>query len=352
VNSAALQYLAASSWVTTCGALLVMLARGPVRGMLGARAAYCLWATVPASTLTLLLPDAAWHSASTAPIAQSIFGWLAAGVDTLFAAIDGSAALAAAAFAVWLTGAAVCSALMILRQRAFVRSLGSLACSPDGSWRSRGVTEPMLIGALRPRVLLPLDFEQRYTAEERELVLAHERAHVRRGDTLVNALGAAWLCVFWFNPLMFWGMRLLRFDQDLACDAAVLAMAGEERRGRYAEALLKAQLAGEAAFPAPLACHWRSVHPLRRRIAALRLPVAGGSRHGVRILCVAALVVSMTVAAHAVQPVLRVTRPTATATGGPSGAAVHRSTAACPLSRRRALLATARSTAVSGARKP
>ncbi|MDE2052238.1 MAG: hypothetical protein KGJ72_14600, partial [Gammaproteobacteria bacterium] len=129
---------------------------------------------------------------------------------------------------------------------------------PDGTWRSRRVTEPMLIGALRPKVLVPLDFEVRYSAEERELVLAHERTHMRRGDTLVNAFGAAWLCVFWFNPLMYWAMRLLRFDQDLACDAAVLAAAGKGRRGRYAEALLKAQLAGEGALPLPLACHWRS----------------------------------------------------------------------------------------------
>jgi beta-lactamase regulating signal transducer with metallopeptidase domain len=193
----------------------------------------------------------------------------------------------------------------------------------------------MLIGALRPRVLVPPDFEQCYSPEEREFVLAHERAHMRRGDTIVNALGAAWLCVFWFNPVMFLAMRLLRFDQDLACDAAVLAAVGKGCRGRYAEALLKTQLAGDAWLPLPLACHWRSVHPLRRRIAALRSPVAGRMRHGIGIACVALLVGSLSFAAYAVQPAL--TRPIASrATSSGQVAAVHAAGKVCPLSLRRA----------------
>ena len=337
--SVPLQYLAVLSAVTTLAVSFVALARTPLRGTVGARAVYGLWLAVPASALALALPRVARPDTGAAALAPDLFGWVWARVDALLVAIHVSGRVGTLACVLWGAGAAAALALMVRRQRSFAHSLGTLVALPDGTWRSRAVAEPMLVGALRPRVLVPLDFEQRYDAEEREFVLAHERAHMRRGDTLVNAFGAAWLCVFWFNPVMFWAMRLLRFDQDLACDAAVLAAAGKGRRGRYAGALLKAQLAGEAALPLPLACHWRSVHPLRRRIAELRRPAVGRMRHGIGILCVASLVASVSLTARAVQPALHVARPAApaAATDNRSAATVHASGKVCPLSRRRAL---------------
>lgn len=335
MSSAALQYLAILSGVTTLVVSFVALVRAPLRGTLGARAAYWLWLAVPASALALALPRVAQPNVEAAMPAPDVFAWLWARVAALLASIHVSDRVGALAFALWAAGACATLAVMVLRQRSFARSLGTLIALPDGTWRSRAVIEPMLIGALRPRVLVPLDFEQCYNPEEREFVLAHERAHMRRGDTLVNALGAVWLCVFWFNPVMFWAMGLLRFDQDLACDAAVLAAAGTGRRSRYAEALLKAQLKGEAGLHAPLTCHWQSMHPLRRRIAELRRPVVGRMRHGIGILCIATLVASVSLTARAVQPTLHGASPAATKARSTSGA--HASGKVCPLTLRRAL---------------
>ena len=337
MSSAALQLEAVLSWVTTLAALFVALVRVPLRGALGARAAYWLWLAVPASAAALALPRLEQPPGSATLTAPDLFGWVWARWDALIAAIHVSGALSAAACAVWAIGAGATLVFMVLRQRSFARSLGTLVALPDGTWRSGVVAEPMLLGALRPRVLVPLDFEQRYGAEEREFVLAHERAHMRRGDTLVNAFGAAWLCVFWFNPVMFWAMRLMRFDQDLACDATVLAAAGKGCRGRYAEALLKAQLAGETTLPVPLACHWGSAHPLRQRIVVLKKPIAGRLRHAVGVLCVTALIASVSLAARAVPPALQVARPAAqsAATGALPARAVHASGKVCPLSLRR-----------------
>jgi len=334
-----LQHLAALSWVTTLATLLVALVRAPLRGTLGARAAYWLWLAVPASAFASALPHLELLSGNATPIGSDAFGWMWARVAALLAAIQVSGPLRSAACLVWLMGAAATLAAMVSRQRSFDRALGVLVEFPDGTWRSRAVLEPMLLGARRPRVLVPLDFEQRYSAQERKFILAHEQAHMRRGDTVVNAFGAAWLCVFWFNPVMFWAMRLLRFDQDLACDAAVLAKAGHGSRGRYAGALLKAQLAGEAVLLLPLTCHWRSVHPLRRRLAALKRPVAGRTRHAIGILCAAALVASVSLAARAVQPAVHIAPPLAApvAASAARAPAVRPAGKVCPLSRQRAL---------------
>lgn len=202
MSSAALQYLAILSGVTTVVVSFVVLARAPLRGTVGARAGYWLWLAVPASALALALPRVARPNGEAAMPAADVFGWVWARVDALLAAIHVSGRVGSLACALWAAGACATLAVMVLRQRSFARSLGTLVALPDGTWRSSAVAEPMLVGAWRPRVLVPLDFEQRYNAEEREFVLAHERAHMRRGDTLVNAFGAAWLCVFWFNPVM------------------------------------------------------------------------------------------------------------------------------------------------------
>lgn len=337
MSSVALQHLAVLSWVTTLATLFVALARVPLRSTLGARAAYLLWLAVPASALALALPHASQPSGEASAGAPDIMGWVWARVAALLAPIHASGPIATLAFAVWMLGAGAALACTCLRQRAFARSLGTLVPSADGTWRGRGVVEPMLVGALRPRVLVPLDFEQRYSAEEREFVLAHERAHVRRGDTMANAFGAAWLCVFWFNPIMRWASHLLRFDQDLACDAAVLAAAGRSCRRRYAAALLKAQLAGEGALAVPLACHWRSVHPLRRRIAALKRPVMGRIRHGIGILCVTSLVASVSLGVRAAQPAATAVAVSPHVGSRATGAAAARAAGkVCPLALRRA----------------
>lgn len=338
MSSAVLQDLVSLSGVTTFAALFVALLRAALRGALGARAAYWLWLTVPASAVALALPHAEQSRGHVATVTPYVFGWAWARVDALLAAVHVSGPVGAGACVIWVTGAGTALTFMVLRQRSFARSLGTLVPAVDGTWRGRGVVEPMLVGAWRPKVLVPLDFEQRYSAQEREFVLAHERTHMRRGDTRVNAFGTAWLCVFWFNPVMFWAMRLLRFDQDLACDAAVLELAGKGSRRRYAEALLKAQLAGEGRLLLPLACHWRSVHPLRRRIAALRRPVAGRMRHALGILSVAMVIASMSLAARAVQPTLHLAPSTPLASTGRHAPvrAAHSPGKVCPLSRRHA----------------
>jgi bla regulator protein blaR1 len=272
--------------------LLIGLLRTTLRRIAGARTAYALWLMLPLSTLTVLLPT------SPHPLAPVEM------VPTLTEGND-SSANRLIALAVWAAGAIVMLAIAVARQRAFVRSLGNLSQLPNGAYRSASAVEPMVIGALRPRVVLPADFETRYTRDERALVLAHEQAHVRRGDALTNALATAWLCLSWFNPLMHWAIGWFRFDQELACDALVLAATGTARR-RYADALLKTQLAADSVGTAvPAGCHWQSTHPLTQRIAALKRPLPGMAQRWFGTALVLTFISSGCYAAWAVRPDLQ-----------------------------------------------
>jgi hypothetical protein len=133
------------------------------------------------------------------------------------------------------------------------------------------------------------------------MVLAHERAHLRRGDPQWNAAAAIWLCLSWFNPIMYWALRLFRFDQELACDATVLAAPSATRRG-YADALLKTQLAGGLTTGRTMiGCHWHSIHPLSERIRMLKHPIPGALRRRAGLALTIAFVIGGGLAVRAAQ---------------------------------------------------
>jgi beta-lactamase regulating signal transducer with metallopeptidase domain len=131
----------------------------------------------------------------------------------------------------------------------------------------------MLVGGWRPKIVVPSDFDTRFSVAERGLILAHERAHLQRNDALTNAIASGLVCLFWFNPLMYWAWNRFRFDQEVACDAAVLRQAKVPRRC-YAQALVKTHLVDATA----IAFGWQRRHSLIERIAILGRPAPSRTR--------------------------------------------------------------------------
>lgn len=284
-----LQVLTNAFIASSAAVLLIGLLRKPLRVAIGARATYWLWLLVPALVLAGLLPA---PSQALQASSESLTGQIRTALSAVAvtAAIPrGPATFAGAVLTTWAIGAGVMFFLLLRRQQSFSRSLGTLV--PDTRFQRGAVVAPMLVGAWQPKIVVPMDFEARYSEQERELVLAHEQAHLMRRDVAINALASLWLCVFWFNPLIYWAMGWLRIDQELACDALVLAQRGDARRC-YANALLKTQLATESGWRMPVGCHWQSNHSLKERIIMLKRPLPGISRQLFGI----ALVVGMTAA--------------------------------------------------------
>jgi TonB family protein len=90
-------------------------------------------------------------------------------------------------------------------------------------------------GFIRPQVLLPADAVD-WTNERRRLVLAHELAHIRRADWLVQIVADAFRTLLWFNPVLWIAADRLRRESEQACDDEVLRMGVEP--GTYASHLL------------------------------------------------------------------------------------------------------------------
>ena len=252
--------------LAACAAILVILVlRRPLRRRFGAFAAYALWLVAPICVAASFLPAHA-PSQVLAPV-ELLVGAAATGAAPLVRQAPDIGAILVAA---WLAGAVLTLGVLALRQARFLKTLGRLAPSgtdPSVLRAERSGFGPAVIGALRPRIVLPGDFDRRFAGEAGQVVLTHERVHLERGDAAINALAAVLRCLAWFNPLVHIGVRNMRVDQEIACDAAVVARHPHARR-LYAETLLSTLLVSRSA---PFGCHWPAVgiHPLKERVAML-----------------------------------------------------------------------------------
>lgn len=287
-----LALLLRTTFVTSLVILVMLALRLPLRRLFGSGVAYAAWLAVPLCTVATLLPTAlapalpATFAAAARPLGQVVGATSAAP----------SALWPWAALAFWLTGVACLAAWQVLRQRSFIRSLGTLRRSDAISIAESPHAGPALVGLVHPIIVVPCDFEQRYTSAERVLILAHERAHARRGDAMANLGCAIVQCLWWFNPLVHLAAQLVRLDQELACDADVMRSHPASQRD-YASAMLKTQLAVSSA---PLACQWQPNHPVKERIMNLNRSTSRTMRMTGRAILAAALAGS-SYAAWAVQ---------------------------------------------------
>ena len=106
------------------------------------------------------------------------------------------------------------------------------------------VEVPMVIGWLRPVILLPVAATTGLSSEQLEAILAHELAHVARRDYLVNLLQSVVETLLFYHPAVWWVSNQIRVEREHCCDDIAVAVSGnvlvyaraltelEELRGR------------------------------------------------------------------------------------------------------------------------
>lgn len=282
--------------VSSLAIALVLLLRRPWQRLFGARFAPLLWALVPVALLALALPA----PEQSGPASQ-VLSWIpkTAGLDTASALPAPGDSGTHFVVYLWAAGCVLCAFALLRQQIRFYSRLGQLKPRPDGTYlASSNAQGPAVIGLLRPRVVLPADFEMRYDTTQQSMILCHERSHVQRGDVPANALASALRCIYWFNPLVHYAADRLRHDHELAADAAVVSRYPQYRK-TYAETLLKVQLAVPGL---PVGCMWQSSHPLKERIAMLKAKPNSRTRNLLALSLSGGLILATASAVWATQP--------------------------------------------------
>lgn len=219
---------------------VILLIRKPVARRFGPEAAYLLWL---APALRLVLPDLPAPPLLPAPAAEGgvTFSFAGAGTGSVAPAVA-SLDLAPVILALWAAGSIAFLLMQLVRQRRFSARViaGAVAPSPRlaaeaaaaadeaGLRRSISVliaadqTGPLVCGLMRPVIILPSNFESAFAPGERRGALAHECAHLKRGDLFSALVAICFRALQWPNPLAHIAFLAFRADQEAACDASVL----------------------------------------------------------------------------------------------------------------------------------
>jgi beta-lactamase regulating signal transducer with metallopeptidase domain len=133
---------------------------------------------------------------------------------------------------------------------------------------SAAVEVPSVLGALRPVILLPASTLTGLTPDQIEMVLAHELAHIRRHDFLINLLQAFVETLMFYHPAVWWMSRSVRIERENCCDDLAVAVCGNPIQ--YARALTRLEELRGGALPVVVAANGGSLLDRIRRIATGR----------------------------------------------------------------------------------
>ena len=139
---------------------------------------------------------------------------------------------------VWAIVAAALVLAMTILYLTTVSELKDAEQLRDKVYVSPKVLSPAVYGIFRPRIVIPVSCRG---ADDLDLVIRHEKRHVRRGDNIFRVAAFLTAALHWFNPFVWIFLKQYLSDVELACDESVLSELPADERGRYAHALLDAR---------------------------------------------------------------------------------------------------------------
>jgi uncharacterized protein (TIGR03435 family) len=270
------------------------LARSPQRRYLLASGALAAMMAAPLATWELLRTNSSRDAANaeamyrirTTPVSAPAAEGVAALPDLVQATVSRvhSGQFLSWVVLVWLAGALVFWVRLAGGWMIAARMRSMLVRRAPPEWRERfqelsvriGVSRPvqlvvsalvqvpMVVGWLRPMVLVPVGALGGLPAEHLEALLLHELAHIRRRDYLINALQSIAESLLFYHPAVWWVSGHMRAERELCCDDLAVSIGGDALT--YARALVQLESYRPAGLSTAIAANGGS---LADRIARL-----------------------------------------------------------------------------------
>lgn len=277
------------------GALLalVLLVRKPVGRWFGPHAAYALWAL---PMIRLVLPPLALPR-NLLPLAKVSIEPIVAGATTVEPVRVGGASMMTAPvdttpivpaqpglleqvpwttvfLTIWLLGVLAFLGWRTWNYFTMRRELLAEArqvAQADGVRivETPAAAAPLAFGVFDKVVALPTGFLANTDSESSDFAIAHELEHHAGNDLLAIIVMQPLFALHWFNPLAWAAWRALRGDQEVACDARVVAGRDRSIRARYGQLIASYAAGTRLALAAPMAGPLTGDKPIIHRLKAL-----------------------------------------------------------------------------------
>jgi len=290
------------------------------RGLTGPAAAAV--AGMPVAKEVLVMPHGA-GAANSAAAASSSRAAVAVLAQDLASRVEPWLPLAAAA---WVAGMLVAAVRMMAGWALTRRLVARATAVADGRWQARvnrwrraldidgmvrllasdAIGAPVVVGWLKPVILWPAGALVGMGPQEIDAIIAHELAHVRRRDMLVNLLQACIDVLFFHHPAAWWISAQVRGEREhCADDLAVRALesGGQGTRLSYAKALVSLE-ERRIATAFAMAADGGSLVDRIRRLAGVEAPQASPARLVAGVLATACMVAVVVAGAVAPRPAL------------------------------------------------
>ena len=107
----------------------------------------------------------------------------------------------------------------------------------DNIFLSEKIVSPAVYGIIKPKIILPASYKER----DVELIILHEKTHIRSLDNLWRIIAFVIVAIHWFNTLSWVFLKVFLEDIELSCDECVIAKIGSDRAKDYASSLFESK---------------------------------------------------------------------------------------------------------------
>jgi len=240
-------------YLASCGALILLVALGIVTGYRAYDPGVA--PTLPAVVTTYIMDSTSAPAEATADVvaAPSATTWR----DVFYSAVAFANAHLVQIVAIWLAGVLILSVRLIVGWVGAHRLASRRSHAAGEQWKrslrqiadalrirrtitlleSAAVEVPTVIGWLRPVILLPVASLSGLSTQQIEMVLAHELAHIRRHDFIVNLMQSVVETLLFYHPAVWWISQRIRVEREHCCDDLAVAVFGDPVQ--YARALTR-----------------------------------------------------------------------------------------------------------------
>lgn len=109
---------------------------------------------------------------------------------------------------------------------------------PVSVYSTAFLKSPVLIGIIHPRIYIPIHLISELNPDDMRFMLLHELQHYRHKDTFIGFLMVISNILYWFNPFVWYTLKEILCDREIACDSAVLQMISADEYQAYGTTLI------------------------------------------------------------------------------------------------------------------